>query len=185
MEVFYFDNRLEAYEKLCQWNQALDYLENLYYEGKSTTILNSLVGFSWYYYFVGPLVSQKYADDPNDKALEIWKKYLDIGEQEVGANLFFNFIAGYTLSLHGFLISAEYEKKGSAYLRSLMTLAEGTQFQAIAQHAYDTSKRTRKKHRKAERKKQLENRRVICKEFFWGKSLLDIYLTEIFTRQYE
>lgn len=46
MGVFYFDEMLQAYEGLYQWDQALNYLEELYLERIDRRILYSLIGFS-------------------------------------------------------------------------------------------------------------------------------------------
>lgn len=108
MGVFYFDEMLLAYEGLYQWDQALNYLEELYLERIDRRILYSLIGFSWFYLIEGPVVSKKYANDQNTMALNIWKKYIDIGTPEAYEDPFFNFIAGYTLSLHGYYINEEY-----------------------------------------------------------------------------
>ena len=72
MGVFYFDEMLLAYEGLYQWDQALNYLEELYLERIDRRILYSLIGFSWFYLIEGPVVSKKYANDQNTMALNIW-----------------------------------------------------------------------------------------------------------------
>ena len=58
MGIFYFDDKLQAYEGLYQWEQALNYLEDLYSERKDPRILCSLVGFSWFYLMEGSVVSK-------------------------------------------------------------------------------------------------------------------------------
>ena len=103
MSVFYYDRTLSAYEESFQWDQALSYLETLYHQREDARILYSLVGFSWFYEIEGPHESKLHADDPNRSALGVWKKYLDLGERKAGKDPLFLFIAGYTLSLHGFL----------------------------------------------------------------------------------
>ena len=82
--IFYFDEKLIQYEKKFEWNDALNYLENLYKEHQSIQIVNTLIGFSWYYLIEGGVDSGRYENDDCKKALVLWKKYLDIGEPFIG-----------------------------------------------------------------------------------------------------
>ena len=134
MGVFYFDEMLQAYEGLYQWDQALNYLEELYLERIDRRILYSLIGFSWFYLIEGPVVSKKYANDQNTMALNIWKKYIDIGTLEAYEDPFFNFIAGYTLSLHGYYINEEYEKKGNLFIKNCINLSNNVLLQQLAEN---------------------------------------------------
>ena len=134
MGVFYFDEMLLAYEGLYQWDQALNYLEELYLERIDRRILYSLIGFSWFYLIEGPVVSKKYANDQNTMALNIWKKYIDIGTLEAYEDPFFNFIAGYTLSLHVYYINEEYEKKGNLFIKNCINLSNNVLLQQLAEN---------------------------------------------------
>lgn len=172
MSLFYYDRLIAEYEGLFQWDSALKYLERLYWDCGNVVLLNSLIGYSWYYLVEGPLVSQTYENDPNEIALIIWKKYLDIGAQKATADPFFNFIAGYTLSLHGFLISIEYERKGICFLKSCLNLTEDPMLRELAKNFLMNRKNTRYK--------PLADGNIICKRFFNGNSLLDKYFNEIY-----
>ena len=72
--MLYFDQNLKQYESAYSWDKALTYLENLFFNQPDVEILNSLIGFSWFYLIEGPIVSQKYDKDENILALDIWKK---------------------------------------------------------------------------------------------------------------
>ena len=172
MEFFYFDDKLRAYEKHFQWDQALMYLECLYSKSKGITFLNSLVGYSWYYLIEGPIISQQYANDKNMIALEIWKKYIDIGVQAEKNNAYFNFIAGYTLSLHGFLINEEYEKKGIIFMKRCFDLADSSILQQLAENFL--------KNEKSPQYIPLNNGKAICAQLFKRDSLLGGYFNEIY-----
>ena len=102
--MFYFDDKLKKYEKEYSWDKSLIYLEKMWSNQKDSKIINSLVGFSWYYLIEGPIHSQKYDKDENNLSLEIWRKYLKIGFDSFNNNSNFCFIAGYTLLMDGFLI---------------------------------------------------------------------------------
>lgn len=172
MGVFYFDEMLLSYEGLYQWDQALNYLEELYLERIDRRILYSLIGFSWFYLIEGPVVSKKYANDQNTMALNIWKKYIDIGTLEAYEDPFFNFIAGYTLSLHGYYINEEYEKKGTLFIKNYINLSNNVLLQQLAENFLNNE------HSK--KYIPVKNGKEICMQFFNGNSLLDEYFYEIY-----
>ena len=172
MEIFYFDQTLESYEKLYQWDKALNYLEDKYVQQKGIQILCSLIGFSWFYLIEGPVVSREYQNDSNSNALYIWKKYLDVGAVEAGDDPYFNFIAGYTLSLHGFYINEEYERKGSGFINKCMHLTDNTFLYQLAEN-FAKNEHSRKYI-------PLKNGRAICERLFYGGSLLDEYFNELY-----
>ena len=172
MGVFYFDEMLLAYEGLYQWDQALNYLEDLYSERKDCRIMYSLIGFSWFYLIEGPVVSKKYANDQNSMALNIWKKYIDIGTLEAYEDPFFNFIAGYTLSLHGYYINEEYEKKGTLFIKNCINLSNNVLLQQLAENFLNNE------HSK--KYIPVRNGKAICAQLFSGSSLLDGYFNEIY-----
>ena len=172
MGVFYFDEMLLSYEGLYQWDQALNYLEELYLERIDRRILYSLIGFSWFYLIEGPVVSKKYANDQNTMALNIWKKYIDIGTLEAYEDPFFNFIAGYTLSLHGYYINEEYEKKGNLFIKNCINLSNNVSLQQLAENFLNNE------HSK--KYIPVRNGKAICAQLFSGSSLLDGYFNEIY-----
>ena len=172
MGIFYYDEVLMAYEASYQWDQALKYLERLYLERRKSRVLYSLIGFSWYYLIEGPVVSKLYAADPNTMALKIWKKYIDVGVLEAYEDPFFNFIAGYTLSLHGYYIGEEYENKGSQFLKACLSLTSNDLLQQMAENYLINEH--------SDSYTPVKNRKSICARFFNGKSLLDKYFNEIY-----
>ena len=172
MGIFYYDEMLSSYESDYQWDQALGYLEKLYAERKESKIINALVGFSWFYLIEGSIVSKKSENDQNTMALSIWKKYIDLGTIESSKDPIFNFIAGYTLSLHGFYISEEYEKKGNQFVKTCLYLTKNTLLQQLAENFLNNEY--------SNKYKPLKNGKEICEQFFNGESLLDHYFNEIF-----
>ena len=172
MGAFYFDEILQAYEGLYQWDQALNYLEDLYSERKDCRIMYSLIGFSWLYLIEGPVVSKMYANDQNTMALKTWKKYVDIGVLAANEDPFFNFIAGYTLSLHGYYIDEEYEKKGNQFIKNCINLSNNVLLQQLAENFLYNE------HSK--KYMPVKNGKEICMQFFNGNSLLDKYFYEIY-----
>lgn len=173
MTFFYFDEQLREYEELFQWDQALIYLERLYSKCKCISILLSLVGYSWYYLIEGPIVSKKYEADTNVMALEIWKKYIDIGSQVASDNPFFNFIAGYTLSLHGFFINEEYEKRGTLFMENCLARSDNLMLRNLADNFLQNEK--------SSQYIPLKDGKAICAQLFKGESLLDEYFNEIYS----
>lgn len=169
---FYFDRILSVFEKFFQWDQALVYLENLYSKDKAISILNSLVGYSWYYLVEGPITSRMYENDPNVMALEVWKKYIDIGSCVAHNNPFFNFIAGYTLCMHGFLINDCYERKGPVYMKKCLDSSDNVMLQQLAKNFLDNEK--------SSQYTPVKEGKTICAQLFNGESLLDEYFREFY-----
>lgn len=172
MDCFYFDNKLSVYESFFQWDDALNYLEELYSHNKDITVLCSLVGYSWYYLVEGPITSKLFENDPNVMALKIWKKYIDVGVREAYNNSFFNFIAGYTLSLHGFFISGEYERKGKEFLERCLALSDDLMVRRLAENFLENEK--------SKQYIPLKDAKIICRHFFCGNSLLSQYFMDIY-----
>ena len=172
MSIFYYDRTLSSYEESFQWDQALSYLEALYHQQEDARILYSLVGFSWFYAIEGPHESKLHEDDPNRSALGIWKKYLDLGERKASMDPLFLFIAGYTLSLHGFLLGDPYEERGAKLMRSCLALSRDVFLRQLAEN-FLLNEHTKKYV-------AVQNGKAICEQLFCGSSLLDRYFWEIY-----
>ncbi len=172
MSIFYYDDTLARLEQQFLWDRSLAYLEKRFKIKQEAGILNSLIGFSWFYLIEGPIISRKYNDDPNNNALAIWRKYIDIGSQIAADDPYQLFISGYTLSLHGFYISNYYERRGYVFMRKSNTLTDDPQLKQITDNFLLNQDRKVYKH--------LENGGFVCKQLFNGKSLLDAYFREIY-----
>ena len=172
MSIFYYDATLSAYESHFLWEQALGYLEKRYAERKENKILNTLVGFSWLYFIEGPIISKKFENDQNGSTLNTWRKYIDLGAAESPEDPFFCFIAGYTLSLHGFHISESYEKKGHSLMEACLRFTNDPWLQQLAENIL-LNEHAKQYH-------PLQNGQQICGQFFDGRSLLDRYFNEVF-----
>lgn len=173
MSLFYFDELLSSYEKKFQWDESLNHLQRVFSEQKQIDVLASLIGFSWFYLVEGPVVSKRYAYDSNTSALKIWKDYLDIGITAEEKNPIINFIAGYTLSLHGFYISEEYERKGPLVMQKCYDMSENLMLKDLAENFLNNNK--------SAEYIPLERGDEICACFFNGSSLLDNYFNEIYS----
>lgn len=172
MSIFYCDKVIMDYENSCQWDRALIYLEEKYNDIEERRILYSLIGFSWLYYIEGPIMSKKYAFDPNDMALGIWKKYIDIGAHEAKEDPFFCFLTGYTLSLHGVYLSEKYEKMGNLLMMNCVNLAKDPLLKQMAE--------TFLVNERSQKYVTAKNNKQICEQYFNGKSLLDQYFNAIY-----
>ena len=104
--MFYFDDTLQKLEAEYSWDKALIYLEDLFVAKNDITILNSLIGFSWYYFLEGPFISSKHGKDEGELPLITWEKYIKFGMDHYGNDYRFCFVAGYTLLLHGYFIKS-------------------------------------------------------------------------------
>lgn len=124
--MFYFDNTLQKLEAEHSWDKALIYLEDLFVVKNDITILNSLIGFSWYYFVEGPFISSKYGKDEGELPLVTWEKYIKIGMDNFANDCRFCFVAGYTLLLHGFFIKAYQQNYKSIGLELLKSSANTT-----------------------------------------------------------
>ena len=124
--MFYFDDILKKYETEYAYDKALMYLEELYIKKRDPSTLNSLIGFSWYYFVEGPFISSKYGKDEGELPLITWEKYIKIGMDNYENDYRFCFIAGYTLLLHGFFIKAYQQNYKSIGLELLKSSANTT-----------------------------------------------------------
>ena len=171
--MFYFDETIQNYEENYFWDNALTYLEEKYMEKSSIVVLNSLVGFSWYYLIEGPIESKQYENDKNNLALVTWKKYIDVGAQIAYNDSCFNFIAGYTLSMNGFIIGSEYEKKGPVFMNNCYQSSDDLLLKSVANNFLI--------NQNSKKYIPLENSESVCNHLFGGDSLLEKYFKELYS----
>lgn len=100
LKMFYFDDKIYAFEKNAAFNDCLRYLENLFQKTGASNVLNSLIGFSWYYLIEGPLDSGRYEKEDTSFALSTWKQYIDKVIDSDVYDSFTLYICAYTLSLN-------------------------------------------------------------------------------------
>lgn len=175
MGIFYFDTTIRSYETKFQWQQALYYLERKYDEVKDLSLLYSLIGFSWYYLVEGPLISGAYDNDKDLTPLIIWKKYVDIGEKIALEDAFFNYIAGYTLSLHGLYISIDYARKGNEFMNRCLKITDNVFIKQLAENFIVNENKKSKKYI------AINHGHEICKHLFDSTALIDQYFNAIFS----
>lgn len=173
--MFYFDKNIKRFESEYSWDKALTYLENLFLNQPNIKIINSLIGFSWFYLIEGPIVSKKYDKDENILALDIWKKYLKIGLNNYKEDPAFCFIAGYTLLLHGFYID-EYNTNSELIGIALLKKATNTTNVNLKELVNLILKIQRQK-----KYESLKMNKKALDELFNHDSLLEQYFKELYS----
>ena len=173
--MFYNNELIKKYEKLLAYDYLIDELEKKYEDNSKVELLNSLIGYSWYFYVEGNVnvVPLQYTPE---KYIRIWKNYIEIGLNHFSNDPYFNFIAGYTLSLHGFYLDVkygcDYEKKGILLMEKCSQVASGLPIKQLADNFLDN-----------ERSKKyipIKNSQEVCRRLFTQGSLLDDYFNEIY-----
>lgn len=111
MSLFYFDERVDHYEKCRDYTSLLRYLsEKCEQNTDDARSAYTLIAYAWYLYV------ENYPDETFEKRgidmyYDTWKAYTDIGIKRFSFDGWFCFIVGYILHLHGFLLGdgTEYE----------------------------------------------------------------------------
>ena len=170
--LFYYDEKLKKYEDFFCWDDALTYLEDVYQKNGEISMLNSLIGFSWYYLFEGPCISRKYENDESRLAPAIWKKYINIGIQKAIEDPYYCFIAGYTLSMDGYYLGRSYEEMGTALMEKCIKVTDDMMLKSLACNFVQNT------HSKSHI--SLKTGDAICLRLFSGNSLLDQYFHELY-----
>ena len=177
MSIFYVDKQLLEFEHNCAWDEALEYLANLYNESPSPNLLCTIIGCSWYYLIEGPVEEGSYNLDTCKNAMDIWKKHVDIGLFLYSMNPYVSFIAGYTLTLHGFFLDAEYEEsyeaKGLSLMRKCLELSDGLSLRKIVEHFL--------KNEKSKKLLYLQNGKNLSQDLFGEDLLIEKYFREIYS----
>ena len=174
--MFYFDNEIGNYERNFQWDLSLVHLEDEWICQHNEKILNSLIGFSWYYILEGPVESQRFERDECKFGLKLWRKYIDIGLKDFCNNLYCNFIAGYTLNLSGILIdknfNVNYEALGINLLYRCTQQFDDATIRKLSLHILQMQN--------VKRYKQLVVKREDLIKVFGNQSLIGKYFCEIY-----
>lgn len=170
--MFFYDDTLKMYETLFSWDEALSYLEDRYFMTNEIPVLNSLIGFSWYYLFEGPAVSEQYENGESRKAPAMWKKYIDIGIQNGVDDAFFYYIAGYTLAMDGYYLGDGYEETGSKLMYKCARTSHNPYLKNLANHFL--------LNQYTSEYVPLANGKMICTRLFTGDSLLEKLFCELY-----
>lgn len=173
--MFYFDSNIKRFESEYSWDKALIYLESLFLKQTDKSILDSIVGFSWYYLIEGHIVSKKYDKDKNLLALDFWKRYLKIGLNNYKEDPAFCFIAGYTLLMNGFYID-EYNTNSELIGIALLKKAANTTNVNLKELVNLILKIQRQK-----KYESLKMNKKALDELFNHDSLLEQYFKELYT----
>ena len=141
---------------------------------KKNNIANNI--FSWYYLIEGGVESGKYEKDICTLGLALWKKYIDVGRDIFRENPYFNFIAGYTLSLHGFYLDIEYKTNyrndWEMFMRKCKNISDGLPISLLAENFLLNNNR----------KKYIKHTVDVSsiRQLFSNGSLLDNYFRELY-----
>ncbi|HBF86448.1 MAG TPA: hypothetical protein DDW54_02075 [Clostridiales bacterium] len=174
--MFFFDDKIKQYEQIMDYDTLLLYLEEIFWNDPNE-ILPAIIGYAWYFSIEGNVnVSPKQYN--YQTYLNIWKKYIDIGLEHFTINPVFDFIAGYSLSLHGmyldFAFERKYEKEGLKLMKKCVELSKDISLGKVAENFLINAK--------SRKRVPLENGDKICKELFNGDSVLDKYFSEIYAK---
>lgn len=174
--MFYYDANLQKLEAEYSFDEALLYLESLFEKKTDVRILNTLIGFSWYYLVEGPITSGQYGADQNQLPLPFWTKYLSIGFAQYKEDPGFCFIAGYTLLLDGAFYFEEYRSgdmpTGISLLKKAINVGENGVV-ALAQCIVGIEENKKHKPQKVDKN--------IVHELFPNGSLLEKNFYECYT----
>lgn len=173
MSFFYYDDKMRKYEGKLNFTPIIFHLENLFEISPNEDLLATLIGVAWYYCIEGN-VNQTPIDYDWRLYLYKWKQYIDLGSEKFNGSEKFCYIAGYTLSLHGFYISESYKKNGLTLMKKCFEICEDKNLKIIAQNFL---KNANKRNKGYIRIKNFEN---ICKNLFPTNSMLDCYFKEIY-----
>lgn len=175
MSIFYYDNKINEFEKKLNYNRIIEYLEDSFAINKKVEILNTLIAYSWYFAVEGD-VNQEPLNYSAEYFLIKWKIYLEKGIKEFQNDLSFNIIASYTLRLHWFYLGENFEKLSKELTENSVKNLKESHLENLAKHLFCNSL-NKNKHKK------LENVEKICNKLFPTNSILDSYFREIITQQ--
>ncbi len=174
MSFFYYDNIIRKYEEELNFTPIICHLENLFRISPNEDLLTTLIGASWYYYIEGN-VNQLPVNYDQQLYLRKWKQYIEYGDKKFNESEKFCYIAGYTLSLHGFHIGKSYEKSGLILMKKCFEICTNKNLKIIAQNFIENEEiKINKKY------KAIQNSQNICNELFPSNSMLDSYFKEMY-----
>lgn len=170
--MFYFNSTIHSFENNKSYNDAIKYLEKLYQKNKTTQVLNSLIAFSWYYLIEGPIDSRLYEKEDTSFAYTIWKKYIDnvISSKKVDASTLY--VCGYTLSLHGMILGAEYEGIGSSLMKDALKKCDDSNLKELINAFIEMEKQRKYKPIKISNETLLK---LFDSHSLVGKYFVDLY----------
>ena len=171
MNLFYEDLTLSELEKKLDYSSIIKVLEKKFSVNEDVKIINSLVAYSWFFFIEGDVNQKPLNFDPNF-FLAKWKYFIDKGLEKFADESLFCLIAGYTLKLHGFYISSEYEFLGSKLLNKCVRLSSNNDIKELASYWLKDSKKSKK-----------ININSIAYSLFDGNLLLNKYFVDLLTKQ--
>lgn len=173
--MFYSDEIIVECEKNHQFNELLQYLQQLYGNFHMPQYLSTIIAYSWYLLIGHEYDNEKWYDWR--KYEELWLRYLHIGIVDCVDDARFNFIAGYSLGLH-FDYVAQYCKDSKAYLLFMQNAAkQNVNFYVKLLAENFISNETTHKYMPL-------NNDFVVNELFPTSSVLDSYFKEIYLSKY-
>lgn len=133
MSLFYFDEKIQYYEKRLEYSPIIEYLEDIYNSTNDSKIFITLIACSWYYMIEGD-VNQ----NPINYNWEFFqfklKYYIDIGLKNYTNNERFDYVAGYILYLHWIYLGGEYEGIGWKLIQKCSEISKDRNIKILALH---------------------------------------------------
>lgn len=175
--MFYYDDKVIQYQKALEYDKLLEYLESII-DVDPNKIAATIIGYAWYFAVEGDVgvVPKQYNFK---KYLSIWKKYIDtIVSKPFNSKLFF--VAGFTLSMHGFYIDSHYgeTKYGEKGIELLKMCLAGAREENVGKLAENFLL-----NEKSKKTIFLKDHLEVCNALFCNKSLLDEYFIEFYSRK--
>lgn len=177
MSFFYYDSIIRENEVKLNFHPIIKHLESMFQISSNVDILVTLIGSIWLYLIEGN-VNKSPIDYNWEFYLKKWKQCIDLGYKNFNDCEKFCYIAGYTLSLHGFYIGENYEKNGLPLMKKCFDICEDDNLKALAQNFIENAKIN-----KYAKYKVLDNAVNICKKLFPNQSMLDMYFKEVFLKR--
>lgn len=173
MSFFYYDSKIRENEKKLNFTPVIKHLESLFQISPNIDILVTLIGTTWFYFIEGN-INQSPIDYDWEFYQNKWKQYIDVGWENFNDYEKFCYIAGYTLSLHGFYINENYEQIGLTFMKKCFEISTTKEIKVLAEYFIQNAIKRKKLNQSAINE--------ACQNLFPTDSILDSYFKEIYMK---
>ena len=111
MRLFYFDEKMQEYERNLDFISEYKYLEQLYIEKPSSQIFLTLLAYSWYYLVEGDINQIPISYDWRFFESK-FQEYVNLGLEKFHNDERIVCIMGYIIDLHWMYLGEQYENYG-------------------------------------------------------------------------
>ena len=116
MRLFYFDEKMQEYERNLDFISEYKYLEQLYIEKPSSQIFLTLLAYSWYYLVEGDINQIPISYDWRFFESK-FQEYVNLGLEKFHNDERIVCIMGYIIDLHWMYLGEQYENYGKKLLK--------------------------------------------------------------------